>query len=131
MRRKAKTPEAKLKDKCDRTLTPILKKEKPRCEACNQLTEVAHHWKEKACSNRLRYDFDNLIALCHSCHSKIHNKYGASITGCLDVADKIRKKKGKRWENRIKKKAYEYQKMDVIYLEKKLKYLQNRLTKVK
>ena len=102
MRRKSKSETSKLQSKADKLLTPIIKKLHPKCEACGSDTEVAHHWIEKSRSSNLRYDLRNLIPLCHSCHAKIHNRFGNSIMGSLDVADVIRQKRGEDWYNQIR-----------------------------
>jgi 5-methylcytosine-specific restriction endonuclease McrA len=93
----------KLRDKADSLLTPLCKKISPNCEACNQPTQVGHHWIEKSRSSFLRYDMRNLIALCNPCHAKIHNRFGNSVVGGLDVAEIIIKKRGRAWKNQLDK----------------------------
>ena len=104
-----------VRNKADSLLTPIVKITTPRCEACGHDTEVAHHWIEKSRSTFLRYDFRNLIALCHSCHAKIHNTFGNSVTGCLDVAEIIIKKRGDEWRAQLAKDAIKQVKADIHY----------------
>lgn len=87
-----------LRNRTDALLTPIVKAQSPRCESCGGKTEVAHHWIEKSRSSNLRYDLRNLIALCHSCHARIHNRFGNSVTGAYDVADRIVLKRGREWK---------------------------------
>lgn len=115
---KTKTTAQKLttaRNKCDALLTPIIKKIHPRCESCGRPTEVAHHWKEKSISSILRYDIRNLIPLCHSCHAKIHNRFGNSVTGAYDVADIIIKKRGIEWKNTLDRDARDTQKVNLGY----------------
>lgn len=119
----AKSPTTKLQEKCDSFLTPIIKKKKPFCESCGQPTQVAHHWIEKSRSNFLRYDFDNLIALCNSCHVKIHNRFGSSISGAYDVADTIIKKRGKKWKKDMDILGKKLIKINKKYYEDKLEEL--------
>jgi len=113
------------KEKADSLLTPIIKKKIPRCESCGRPTEVAHHWIEKSRSSFLRYDLENnLIGLCHSCHSKLHNRFGNSITGAYDVADTIVRKRGQKWK----------EEMDVLgrkTIKVNLKYYENKLEELK
>jgi hypothetical protein len=98
---------------CDALLTPIVKKERPFCEACGHPTEVAHHMVEKSRSSFLRYDVDrNLIALCQSCHAKIHNRFGNSVSGCVDIVDVLRKKRGNKWYKDLQKVAHTYNKVN-------------------
>jgi hypothetical protein len=89
-------------------------------------TQVGHHWVEKSRSNRLRYDLDNIVSLCYSCHSKIHNQFGNSIIGGLDVANLIIRKRGGGWHERLKKISRETIKRDVIWATEN----HERLTKI-
>ena len=115
---KGKSECSKLEKKCDALLTPIIKKLHPLCEACGQPTQVAHHFIEKSRSNYLRYDIENnLIALCNSCHSKIHNRFGASVSGCLDVTDILRKKRGEEWYVNLRKMAQITIKKDILWYQ--------------
>lgn len=120
IRRISKSETAKLQAKCDRLLTPIMKKLHPKCEVCGSDTEVAHHWIEKSRSNNLRYNIENLVPLCHSCHAKIHNRFGNSITGSLDVADIIRAKRGEEWYNRMKVEGQKVIKVNKAWYEEQL-----------
>ena len=108
-----KSKTSKLKKECDGLLTPIIKKLKPKCEACYSATQVAHHWIEKSRSSRLRYELENLVALCHSCHSKIHNRFGNSVVGAIDVAQLIINQRGIEWKERMDKLGREEVKTNV------------------
>jgi hypothetical protein len=103
--------------KCDALLSPIIIKLFPRCEACGNPTQVAHHWIEKSRSSYLRYVLDNLIPLCHSCHAKIHNRFGNSITGCLGVAEIIIKRRGKKWKEEMDRDGRKINKVNTSYYE--------------
>jgi hypothetical protein len=114
--------------KCDSLITPIVKKERPYCEACGHATEVGHHFIEKSRSSFLRYDIDrNIIALCHSCHAKIHNRFGNSVMGCVDVVDILVKKRGKKWLNELKKLAPTYNKVNDEFYARSYQVLKTRL----
>lgn len=117
-------PKKTLRNKCDKKLTPIVKRVCPNCESCGSKTEVAHHWIEKSRSSYLRYDTRNLIPLCHSCHSKIHNRFGNSVVGGLDVSDIIRKKRGEDWHQSMRKEANKIVKTDIQWYEKNLANLE-------
>lgn len=60
-------------DKADKALQNYFRTRFPSeiCEVCGKKAEVRHHHIEKSKSNFLRFHGDNLIALCHFCHSKI------------------------------------------------------------
>jgi len=62
----------KTQKQCDKLLSPLVAKLKPKCLLCNWQTQVAHHHVHKSKSLILRYDLDNLINLCNSCHFKLH-----------------------------------------------------------
>lgn len=82
----------------------------PNCLLCGKNTEVAHHHVHKSKSNRLRYELDNLIPLCHHCHLVLHNNesYWAS---------KVVQIKGLEWFNELEKKKNEYVKVDRYFYE--------------
>jgi hypothetical protein len=122
-----KNPKQLLEKKCDSLCTPVVKVIHPFCEACGQPTQVAHHFIERSRSNRLRYDLNNLIGLCNSCHVKIHNRFGNSISGCLDIADIIRNKRGEDWYQKLKITAREIVKTDISWYEKNLSELEESL----
>ncbi len=126
-----KSNSSKLEKVNDSLLTPIIKLIYPSCEACGSETQVAHHWIEKSRSSYLRYVLDNLIGLCHSCHAKIHNRFGNSVVGCLDVADIIIKKRGKKWAEQMKRDAVKIIKKDIFWYEEHHTNLKNTLDNLK
>lgn len=117
----------KLRDQCDSKLTPIIKKQSPACESCGAHAEVAHHWIEKSRSNFLRYDLRNLIPLCHSCHAKIHNRFGNSVVGGLDVAEIIIAKRGRAWKEDMDREHTTYVKVDRLFYMSNLERLSSML----
>ena len=121
------TPIPTLRKRCDALCTPVIKKMYPKCEACGHDTEVAHHWIEKSRSNFLRYVLENLIPLCHSCHSKIHNRFGNSVTGSLDVAEIIIGKRGREWKERLDRHQKKYIKVDREYFTENIAVLSRLL----
>ena len=131
MRKKKKTEKSKLEKKADKLLTPVAKKRNPRCESCGAETQVGHHWIEKSRSNKLRHDMRNIVSLCHKCHFRIHNKYGCSVVGALDVAEVIIKKRGRQWKNEMDRESQESIKYDVNYLLNQMEKLENYLTNKK
>lgn len=123
IKRKSKSETAKLQAKCDKLLTPIIKQLHPKCEGCGKDTEVAHHWIEKSRSSNLRYNIENLIPLCHSCHTKIHNRFGNSVMGAIDIADTVRNKRGEEWFNRMKVEGAKVIKVNKVWYEENLERL--------
>lgn len=97
-----------VRNKCDNLLTPIIKKMHEHCLLCGGPTQVAHHHVHKSKSTRLRYEIDNLIPLCGSCHVKLHQNesyWGSKVT-------EIR---GLEWFQRIDRLGRETVKADVHY----------------
>lgn len=112
-----------VRNKADALLTPIIKLMFPLCLLCNNPTEVAHHHVHKSKSTRLRYELNNLINLCHSCHLKLHHNESF-------WASKIVEMKGIEWFKRISKLGEEIVKADVhFYLGhyKRLKAIKDEL----
>lgn len=127
-KRVSKQPLSILKIECDKFLTPIVKKKHPLCEACKiAQTFVAHHWVEKSRSNRLRYDIENLIALCNSCHFKIHNQFGNRIANQEDTKKLITDSHEIGWNEKMEKIGREYIKVDRQYYEEVKLRLQNEV----
>lgn len=83
----------------------------PNCLLCGGETQVAHHHVHKSKSTRLRYEIDNLINLCGSCHVKLHQNesyWGSRVTEI----------KGLDWFQGLDRKGREIVKADVhFYLE--------------
>lgn len=106
---------AKLKKEADKALQLVNKHLHKKCEACGAENQVGHHWIEKSRSSFLRYDLRNIVPLCNSCHSKIHNIFGNSIVGGLNVAEKIIEKRGREWKELMDKLQPEYVKTDTFF----------------
>jgi hypothetical protein len=128
-KKKKKKSIKSIRNSCDALLTPIIKQTTPKCEGCGRGTEVAHHWIEKSRSLNLRYDFRNLVALCHSCHAKIHNRFGNSVVGGLDVAMIVISKRGEEWKRLMDIEGRKTIKNNVEYFEKHLAILKEKLNK--
>ena len=104
--------------KCDKLLSPLIAEFHPRCLLCGKPTQVAHHFVHKSKSNRLRYDFENLIPLCHSCHCALHNNESL-------YAARIVKIKGLRWFGKLEKLKQESIKVNRQYYEQIYQQLSN------
>lgn len=106
---KARLPKlSTMRNKCDNLLTPIIKALHPKCLLCGHDTQVAHHHFHKSQSTRLRYELDNLINLCNSCHLKLHMNESF-------WASKIIQLKGIEWFNELERKNREGVKADVHF----------------
>jgi hypothetical protein len=121
-----KKPSVKtLRNKVDKLLTPWIIGKHKQCECCGNKATVAHHWIEKSRSSNLRYDERNLISLCNFCHTKIHNRFGNSITGSFDVATKIINKRGKKWKYTLDVEARKIVKTDRYFYEEHYNRIKN------
>lgn len=112
LRKKGKSITSILQKECDKLLQQVNQYHHRKCEACGNQNEVGHHWIEKSRSNYLRYVLENIVPLCNSCHSKIHNVFGNNIIGSLNVAEVIIQKRGKEWKERLDKMQKQYIKTD-------------------
>ena len=72
---------------------------KPECEVCENKSVQCHHYYYKSSYPHLRYDEDNAVSLCLSCHFLLHHKDPKTIER------EIVKKRGKAWFERLEKKA--------------------------
>ena len=112
-----------MKDKnqkiCDRLLSPLIKDLFPHCLLCGGETQVAHHFVHKSKSLALRYNLNNLIPLCSSCHFKLHQNEGYWSAKIIEI-------KGLRWFKAIEKK-----KNELLVGKKKIDYnkVYKKLTK--
>lgn len=123
LNKKGKSSVSQLRNKCDRLLQEWNKGRTKFCECCGGQNQAGHHWVEKSTSARLRYEKDNIIPLCNSCHCKIHNRFGNSITGSYDVATIIINKRGEKWYNKLNKTRHEIVKISKGYFENILEEL--------
>ena len=74
---------------------------KDKCEICpNTYVLQGHHYFYRSNYTHLMFDKDNHITLCKSCHFLLHHQDPKTIT------NRIIEVRGKRWLNRLTKKAY-------------------------
>ena len=128
LKRKSKSTTSKLQNVADKLLQEANHILHKKCEACGGENQVGHHWIEKSRSSFLRYDLRNIIPLCNSCHSKIHNIFGNSIVGGLNIAEKIISIRGKKWKTEMDRLQSEYVKTDISFYQANIEKLEN-LTK--
>jgi len=53
-------------------LQTVFMEDSLNCEGCGDPAVCAHHFYTKSCSAALRYEFDNLVAVCNKCHVRHH-----------------------------------------------------------
>lgn len=86
-----------------------------KCEVCGKKMNVLHHFFPKQMSNRLRYEEDNLIPLCNSCHFRHHKMFDPSIHA------KIIEKRGLKWFDKLNKMKKRKIKINRNYYNKTIK----------
>jgi len=83
------------RNKADRVFQDWFTKENPICEMCGETSSCGHHFHTKGASSRLRYEPDNMIPVCNSCHLKFHSRHSADITS------RLIDKRGTEWSNKL------------------------------
>lgn len=103
--------------KCDGHMQDIGRMLHQFCEVCGSKNEVGHHFITKSLSSFLRYEFRNLVPLCHSCHFKHHISSDPSISatiiakrgmGWFSWIESVRRNEMKMGIGDYKKLHYEY-----------------------
>jgi len=72
-----------------------------RCCICGDLANDVHHFKAKSGYGHMRYDINNAVPLCRSCHIKI-DRGGKQR---FEAEEKIEKIRGEEWREKIEEKA--------------------------
>ena len=99
-----------------------LKKYGDRCELCGRAFGItAHHFYYKGSVGHLRYEINNGVILCAPCHCKLHFQDPKLVESL------IIDKRGRRWYNKLKKKAEEkhYSYQTIGWYREHIKNLQN------
>lgn len=113
------------RDKADRLLQEINRKEKPICEVCKAPSQVGHHFFTKGSSSNLRYDFDNIVSLCNGCHYKHHKTNDPKIHGTVIM------KRGEDWYKKLTRKSTIIIKTNITYYRGVIEELTKRLNSKK
>ena len=66
-----------------------------RCEICSKPATEMHHFVPRSRSSLLKFDVENAVPLCKSCHTKIH--YSGNKGEAARMEEVIREKRGKKW----------------------------------
>lgn len=119
-----RSKKARLRSEADKLWFNLCLKRNPLCEICFEDAQQVHHFFYKHNYPHLRYSLQNGVSLCLKCHFKLHHQDPKLIT------DQIIEARGKRWYNRLKKKAR--QKPDggwrtIKYYEDEISRLSNML----
>ena len=86
----------------------------PKCECCGRPATEIHHFIPKSLSTYLRYDLENGISLCRSCHFAHHSKYDP------EIYEKMTANKSPEWFAHIKSKRQEFVKPTLAWYESKI-----------
>lgn len=109
-----RTQSAKLKGSLNKLWSEIIRS-KGKCEFCSETKYLnAHHHYGKRASS-VRWDIDNGVCLCPSCHvySSVFSAHQTPAT----FVRWINKKRGKNWEERLRKKHAQVVKYSIADLE--------------
>lgn len=101
-----------LQKKCDNKLQELGRKEFKKCEVCGKKMNCLHHFFPKSVSARLRYEWDNMIPICTSCHFQHHTSFNPKIHA------KILKKKGFEWYDKLENLSKKKIKPNRVYYNK-------------
>lgn len=102
-----------VRNQADKLLTPLIIKMYPKCLLCNNPTQVAHHHIHKSKSTRLRYEINNLVPLCHSCHLALHMNESYHASRIVEI-------RGLDWFRDLERMKNEIVKADVLWYSKQL-----------
>lgn len=95
--------------KADNKLQDTGRKKFKKCEVCLKPMYCLHHFFTKGLSSRLRYEWDNLIPICRSCHFAHHNKSDPRIHAV------IIQKRGQEWYQNLERTKKEEVRLSVGY----------------
>jgi len=90
----------------------------PTCLICGKPAHCIHHFIYKSHSKALRYDENNGISICISCHSRHH------LSGDPYIVATILKVKGQEWNNSLQEKRKERVKFNKAYMKGIIEKLQ-------
>jgi len=76
--------------KADKAMQEYFRKQNLKCEGCGQPATCMHHYHPKSMASALRYDENNLIAVCAGCHFSHHN-------GNPNLHAKVLERRGQDW----------------------------------
>lgn len=113
----------RLRNKADALIQEVTRLEFPNCEVCAKPTQAGHHFFTKAASAELRYDRDNLVAVCNGCHLKHHK-------GHPEIHAKVMQERGVEWYEGLLSRKSTIRTRNVAYYESVIARLEARLETV-
>lgn len=100
----------------DKALQEKGKKKYKYCEICCKPMTCLHHFFPKSISSALRYDWDNLVPICVSCHFSHHN-------GDPRIHVTIIEKRGQTWYKNLLRDKERIIKPSLMYYQAIIKQL--------
>jgi len=79
-----------LRNKADKLMQELGRQLNESCLICSKPMVCMHHYYPKSTSSALRYDFTNLIPICHGCHCSHHG-------GNPEIHNEVNRIKGEEW----------------------------------
>jgi 5-methylcytosine-specific restriction endonuclease McrA len=111
-----------LRNKADRLLQELGMSLYQKCLVCNKKMSCLHHFYPKSKSANLRYDLDNCIPICNSCHLQHH-------TGNPDIHATVINKLGKDWYKKLRAKRLKPHKENKVYYLEIIERLNEQISK--
>jgi len=110
--------------KADDLMQDVGRKLTNNCMVCGGPNQVGHHYITKSLSSFLRYDFKNLIPLCHGCHFRHHKQNDPHIHSTVN------RKKGDEWVDWIESIRRTPQKTGVFYYKEICQKMKDKLSEL-
>jgi len=120
-KKKYKNPIPALRKKADKLYQQVGMMRYGWCEICGKTADCIHHYFPKSIASVLRYDIDNAIPICISCHLNIHKKNDPSMNAG------ILSRRGLDWHNDLSRKRSATIKTNVSYYRSIIEDLEEQL----
>lgn len=95
-----------------------------KCTVCGQEANQVHHWIKRSQSLATRWDLENGVPVCQSCHYVL--EHSPDVKKRRAFEDKIIKARGKKWWDRLEKKRHGIFKKNLGNLKKIIKELNDK-----
>lgn len=103
------------RNKADKTMQEWGRNEYDSCEVCGRQMSCLHHFFPKSTASALRYEPDNLIPICNTCHYQHHTKSDPRIHAT------IIENRGIEWYQNLKRKKEQIIKPNKSYYQEQIK----------
>lgn len=94
-----------------------------KCFVCGGMADQVHHWIKKSQSFATRWDIENAVPICHDCHHIIEHSNDKELME--EAKTKIVNRKGKDWDNKLKKKKRSIFKKNIPNIKEAISKLNN------